>query len=163
MKLSEAWLREWANPPVSTAELCDRLAQRIRDAALRESFLREACRANSPLRASVDDMLADHDQATRLFQKVAADVTVDSETADDALQDRDLETTIGPYRLLKRLGYRLQVSLNPALVRAAIGLDKKRERGRQRWILPMAIGQTVEVDDLTEAELTLAVRAIGLD
>jgi len=25
MKLSEAWLREWANPPVSTAELCDRL------------------------------------------------------------------------------------------------------------------------------------------
>jgi len=66
-------------------------------------------------------------------------------------------------RLLKRLGYRLQVSLDPALVRAAIGLDKKRERGRQRWILPMAIGQTVEVDDLTEAELTLAVRAIGLD
>src|SRR5262245_13729320 len=25
MKLSEAWLREWANPPVSVAERCDRL------------------------------------------------------------------------------------------------------------------------------------------
>jgi shikimate kinase/3-dehydroquinate synthase len=65
-------------------------------------------------------------------------------------------------RLLTRLGYRLEVSLDPALVRAAIGLDKKRERGRQRWILPMAIGRTVEVDDVTEAELTSALRAIGL-
>lgn len=65
-------------------------------------------------------------------------------------------------RLLTQLGYRLQVSLDAAQVRAAIGLDKKRERGRQRWILPMAIGQTVEVDDVADAELTSALRAIGL-
>src|SRR5262245_43015801 len=25
MKLSEAWLREWVNPPASTEELCERL------------------------------------------------------------------------------------------------------------------------------------------
>lgn len=66
-------------------------------------------------------------------------------------------------RLLTGLGYRPRVSLDPARVRAAIGLDKKRERGRQRWILPMAIGQTVEVDDVSEAELTWALRAIAQD
>jgi shikimate kinase/3-dehydroquinate synthase len=66
-------------------------------------------------------------------------------------------------RLLTRLGYRPHLSLDPARVRAAIGLDKKRERGRQRWILPMAIGHTVEVDDLGEAELTSALRAIAQD
>jgi shikimate kinase/3-dehydroquinate synthase len=65
--------------------------------------------------------------------------------------------------LLQRLGYRLQASVEAGRVRAAIGFDKKRERGRQRWILPMAIGQTVEVDDVTEPELDLALRAIGLD
>jgi shikimate kinase/3-dehydroquinate synthase len=66
-------------------------------------------------------------------------------------------------QLLKRLGHRLDADLDASRVRAAIGLDKKRDRGRQRWILPMAIGQTVEVDDVTEAELTMALRAIGLD
>lgn len=65
-------------------------------------------------------------------------------------------------RLLKRLGYRLEVDLDASRVRAAIGLDKKRERGRQRWILPMGIGQTVEVDDVTDAELTAALSTIGL-
>ena len=66
-------------------------------------------------------------------------------------------------RLLTRLGYRPRVKLDPARVRAAIGLDKKRERGRQRWILPMAIGQTVEVDDVSEAELATALRAVAED
>jgi shikimate kinase / 3-dehydroquinate synthase len=65
-------------------------------------------------------------------------------------------------RLLGRLGYRLQVSVDAGQVRDAIGLDKKRERDRQRWILPMAVGQTVEVNDVTRAELTAALRVIGL-
>jgi 3-dehydroquinate synthetase len=38
--------------------------------------------------------------------------------------------------------------------------DKKRHRGRQRWILPMEIGRVVEVDDVTETELSTALRAI---
>jgi 3-dehydroquinate synthetase len=39
--------------------------------------------------------------------------------------------------------------------------DKKRRGGRQRWILPMEIGRVVEVDDVTDAELRRALRAIG--
>jgi 3-dehydroquinate synthetase len=38
--------------------------------------------------------------------------------------------------------------------------DKKRDRGRQRWILPMAIGQVIEVDDVSEDEVSTALRAI---
>lgn len=65
--------------------------------------------------------------------------------------------------LLIQLGYRQRMALDPARVRAALDLDKKRERGRQRWILPMAIGQTVEVDDVTDAELATALRAVAQD
>jgi len=75
--------------------------------------------------------------------------------------DADLPARLD--RLFARLGYRPGLNLDPGRVRAALGLDKKRERGRQRWILPMAIGQTVEVDDVSEAELAVALRAIGLD
>ena len=38
--------------------------------------------------------------------------------------------------------------------------DKKREAGRQRWILPMEIGQVIEVDDVTDKELALALRVL---
>jgi len=65
--------------------------------------------------------------------------------------------------LLIQLGYRQRVAFDPARVRAALDLDKKRERGRQRWILPMAISQTVEVDDVTDAELATALRAVAQD
>ena len=33
-------------------------------------------------------------------------------------------------------------------------------RGRQRWILPMAIGTVIDVDDVTESELDLALDRI---
>jgi len=39
--------------------------------------------------------------------------------------------------------------------------DKKRHAGRQRWILPMQIGRVIEVDEVTDAELGRALRAIG--
>jgi 3-dehydroquinate synthetase len=39
--------------------------------------------------------------------------------------------------------------------------DKKRLAGRQRWILPMRIGQVVEADDVTDAELEAALRTIA--
>ena len=59
--------------------------------------------------------------------------------------------------LLRRLGYRLHRSFDRAAVRDALGSDKKRVRGRQRWILPMSIGNVVDVDDVTESELDLAL------
>jgi 3-dehydroquinate synthetase len=45
-------------------------------------------------------------------------------------------------------------------VRAALGSDKKRLRGRQRWILPMDVGRVTEVDDVTDAELERAIATI---
>ena len=62
--------------------------------------------------------------------------------------------------LLHRLGYRLHRSFDRAAVRDALGSDKKRIRGRQRWILPMAIGSVIDVDDVTESELDLALDRI---
>ncbi|MBI2773748.1 MAG: 3-dehydroquinate synthase, partial [Chloroflexi bacterium] len=47
-----------------------------------------------------------------------------------------------------------------AAVRDALGSDKKRAAGRQRWILPLDIGRVVEVDDVSEAELDRALAAI---
>jgi shikimate kinase / 3-dehydroquinate synthase len=62
--------------------------------------------------------------------------------------------------LLRRLGYRLTRSFDRRAVREALGSDKKRLRGRQRWILPMAIGSVIDVDDVTESELDLALDRI---
>jgi shikimate kinase / 3-dehydroquinate synthase len=62
--------------------------------------------------------------------------------------------------LLGSLGYRLRHAFDAGAVRSIIGLDKKRERGRQRWLLPMGIGQVADVDDVTDAEVDLALRAI---
>ena len=35
--------------------------------------------------------------------------------------------------------------------------------GRQRWILPMAVGRVHEVDDVSAAELDAAIRLISAD
>jgi shikimate kinase/3-dehydroquinate synthase len=61
------------------------------------------------------------------------------------------------------LGYQLRREFDPAAVKAALGRDKKRIEGRQRWILPMSIGHVVDVDDVSEAELDAAMRAISLE
>ena len=63
--------------------------------------------------------------------------------------------------LLDQLGFDLTRGFDARRVREAMLGDKKRQDGRQRWILPMAIGQVVEVDDVTDAELERALRAIG--
>jgi hypothetical protein len=47
-----------------------------------------------------------------------------------------------------------------AVVSATLG-DKKRVGGRQRWILPMAAGEVVEVDDVTGNELSDALDVIA--
>jgi len=62
--------------------------------------------------------------------------------------------------LLGSLGYRLHHEFDEAAVRTAMRRDKKREAGRQRWILPMEIGRVVEIDDVTDDELSTALRAI---
>jgi 3-dehydroquinate synthetase len=62
--------------------------------------------------------------------------------------------------LVRPLGYALTRRFDAALVKAALRTDKKRHRGRQRWILPMAVGRVIEADDVTEAELDLALARI---
>ena len=51
--------------------------------------------------------------------------------------DRRLDT------LLHGLGFRMRRSFDPDAVRAAMAGDKKRRGGRQRWILPMAVGRVI--------------------
>ncbi len=63
--------------------------------------------------------------------------------------------------LLVDLGFELRRPFNAAAVREALLGDKKRLRGRQRWLLPMRIGHVVEVDDLTPAELNAALKRIS--
>jgi shikimate kinase/3-dehydroquinate synthase len=58
------------------------------------------------------------------------------------------------------LGYPLRRVFEPSAVRAALGSDKKRLRGRQRWILPMDVGRVTEVDDVTDDELERAIATI---
>jgi 3-dehydroquinate synthetase len=74
--------------------------------------------------------------------------------------DPDLPLRLGT--LLGELGFATRYAANPDVVRDALGADKKRHSGRQRWILPLAIGQVIEVDDVTDAELTTALHCIGI-
>ncbi len=62
---------------------------------------------------------------------------------------------------LAALGFRLTHAFDADAVRAAMRSDKKRLDGRQRWILPMEVGRVIEVDDVTDAELKRALRAIS--
>ena len=73
--------------------------------------------------------------------------------------DHDLQARLDA--LLRELGFGLTAPFDEASVRAALGSDKKRADGRQRWILPMAIGRAEEVDDVSDAELRRAFRVIA--
>lgn len=73
--------------------------------------------------------------------------------------DRDLPERLDA--LLAGLGFALHRSFDEHVVRAAMATDKKRRAGRQRWILPMAIGEVAEVDDVSHAELRRALRVIA--
>ena len=63
--------------------------------------------------------------------------------------------------LLNDLGFTPRRMFDPGRVRTALLGDKKRRAGRLRWILPMSIGLVTEVDDVTDAELGRALRAIA--
>jgi 3-dehydroquinate synthetase len=62
--------------------------------------------------------------------------------------------------VIARLGYARTRRFDPDAVKVALRGDKKRLRGRQRWILPMAVGRMLEVDDVTDEELAGAMRHI---
>ncbi|MCV0402450.1 MAG: hypothetical protein K5924_01940 [Chloroflexi bacterium] len=62
---------------------------------------------------------------------------------------------------LDAAGFQLRRAFDPDAVRTAMLGDKKRHAGRQRWILPMAIGRVVEVDDVTDEELESALAVIA--
>lgn len=66
-------------------------------------------------------------------------------------------------QLVTSLGYARVRRFDPVTVRNALGSDKKRVRGRQRWILPMAVGRVADVDDVTDAELDRAIARIHID
>jgi len=63
--------------------------------------------------------------------------------------------------VLEELGLARTRAFDADAVRAAMLGDKKRRAGRQRWMLPMAIGNVVQVDDVTEAELRAALGVIA--
>ena len=63
--------------------------------------------------------------------------------------------------LLTRLDFKIRRSFDATGVKSAMLGDKKRHAGRQRWIVPMEVGRVIEVDDVTDAELELALRTIA--
>jgi 3-dehydroquinate synthase len=63
--------------------------------------------------------------------------------------------------VLDDLGFRMTRAFDPSVVRRAMTADKKRRAGRQRWILPMAVGRVEEVDDVTDAELRRALAVVS--
>ena len=72
--------------------------------------------------------------------------------------DADLPARIDT--VARDLGYALDRDFDPNAVKSAMSTDKKRHRGRQRWVLPMAVGRTEEADDVSEAELDRAIAHI---
>ena len=93
-----------------------------------------------------------HGQAVVLGIRAVAAIA-ESRGAEPDLADR-IDT------LLTSLGFSLHRRFDPQAVRQALQGDKKRRLGRQRWILPMAVGRTVEVDDVSDAELDRALTRI---
>jgi shikimate kinase/3-dehydroquinate synthase len=65
--------------------------------------------------------------------------------------------------VVQDLGYPLRRAFDPLVVVRALATDKKRRHGRQRWILPMAVGRVTEADDITDAELADALAVIRAD
>ena len=94
-----------------------------------------------------------HGAAVVLGMRAVATIAAGREAAPTLLERLDA--------LLSSLGFRLRHTFDPGSVRDAMRTDKKRRAGRQRWILPMAIGSVQEADDVTNDELTRALRAIA--
>jgi shikimate kinase/3-dehydroquinate synthase len=94
-----------------------------------------------------------HGEAVGLGLRAMASISA-RRGADPTLRDRIDD-------LLSGLGFPLTRRFDYGVVVAALGADKKRERGVQRWILPMAVGRVEEVSDVTDDELTAALEAVS--
>ena len=65
--------------------------------------------------------------------------------------------------VLASMGFPLTHRIDPEAIKRGLRTDKKRTAGRQRWLLPMAIGRVEEVDDITDRELDRALAIIAED
>jgi 3-dehydroquinate synthetase len=63
--------------------------------------------------------------------------------------------------VLGALGYPRHRPFDRQRVLGALAGDKKRDRGRQRWILPMAVGRVDQVSDVNDDELERALEVIA--
>ncbi|CAN5563465.1 hypothetical protein BH23CHL7_BH23CHL7_11610 [soil metagenome] len=63
--------------------------------------------------------------------------------------------------VLSQLGFPLSRAIDVGAVKLALATDKKRVRGRQRWILPLDVGRVTQVDDVTEEEIDHALQAVA--
>jgi 3-dehydroquinate synthetase len=63
--------------------------------------------------------------------------------------------------VLGGLGFPLRQRFDRAVVLAALGGDKKRFDGVQRWILPVDVGEVVEIDDVSPQDVEAALDAIA--
>jgi shikimate kinase/3-dehydroquinate synthase len=95
-----------------------------------------------------------HGEAIGLGLRAAASIASNRSAKPDLAQRID--------DLLVTLGFPLRRRFDPGAVTDALAGDKKRERGVQPWILPMAVGRVQEVRDVTTDELASALTAIAL-
>jgi 3-dehydroquinate synthetase len=63
--------------------------------------------------------------------------------------------------VLEELGFPLRRRFDAVAVERALRGDKKRERGVQRWILPLAVGRVEQVTDVSAEELRSAMEVIS--
>jgi 3-dehydroquinate synthase len=97
-----------------------------------------------------------HGEAIAYGMLAAADLAV----ARGALSDRERQALA---RLITKLGPLPAVSdLSSARVLEAVRHDKKVVDGRLHFVISIAIGATMVVDDVTEAELAAVLKRIGL-
>jgi shikimate kinase / 3-dehydroquinate synthase len=101
------------------------------------------------------------DSGYRLPHGMAVALGMRAVAAISAGRNADPELSPAMDALLRSLGFPLRRTFDEAAVRRALLSDKKRANGRQRWILPMAIGRVIEVDDVSDGELDLALRTIA--
>jgi 3-dehydroquinate synthetase/shikimate kinase len=93
-----------------------------------------------------------HGQAVVLGLRAIASISA-ARAADPSLAER-IDTVVAA------LGFPMQRAFDAAAVKRALTTDKKRVGGRQRWILPIAVGQVIDVDDVSDRELDHALGVI---
>jgi shikimate kinase/3-dehydroquinate synthase len=99
----------------------------------------------------------------RLRHGIAVTLGLRAVTVFAAGRGADPELSPNLDELLATLGFPLRRTLEPQALRQALSSDKKRAHGRQRWILPMAVGRVIEVDAVGEPELDAALRSIAVE